>query len=387
MYKFTALFILMFFILIGCKQPTAEDNSKPKKLQYETVVVIQNPISTLTVYDSTTIQILVFFRGNRTVYLSIDGVSTKSVDSDTLKYRWVVKNFPKYSKHTIFVEATSGDEDALSSYATSVVTVSHSMLAFSSNKNGIYQIFIMNDDGTQIRQITNTATDALFPAWSPSGDKIAYIGKQYNKNAVYIYNLIDSTTTKFIDADSTESIQDLVWSSEYNYLAFVSNGKIVTINADNTNKKVLASGFLYRHPSIGKSNDIFFDYGINESYLAAMDSAGNIGGVDPGSSNSGKLIIPIQRPNSNNIYIYNKNTKELGYGFLSKNGTIWDIVNISFLPVSDVDTTAYCFAPNGRKIAYVSQLDKAIYIINYNGGTPEKISQSGVNQCPSWSKK
>jgi hypothetical protein len=383
MFKYTTLFILMFFALSGCKQPTAEDNSKPNEPQYEPIVFIQNPASTLTVYDSTTIQVLVFFRGNRTVYLSIDGVSTQSGNSDTLEYLWIVKKIPKYSKHTIFAEATSEDKDTLSSYAISVVTISHSMLAFSSNKNGISQIYIMNDEGTQLKQITNAATDALFPTWSPSEDKIAYIGKQYNINTIYIYNLIDSTTTKFIDADSTECIQDLVWSSEYNNLAFVSNGKIVTINADNTNKRVLTSGFLYRHPSIGKSNDIFFDYGINESYLVAMDSAGNIGGVDPGSSNSGKLIFLIHCPKSNNIYLYNKNTKELGYGFLSKNGTIWDIVNISFLPVSNVDTTAYCFAPNGKKIANVSQLDKSIYNINYNGGTPENISQSGVNQSPS----
>jgi Tol biopolymer transport system component len=118
-----------------------------------------------------------------------------------------------------------------------------------------------------------------------------------------------------------------------------------------------------------------------------MDSAGNIGGIDPGNSNSGKLIIPIQRPNSNHIYIYNKNTKELGYGSLNKNGTNWNIGSISFLSVSNVDTTAYCFSPNGKKIAYVSQLDKEIYVMDYNGGTPEKISHSGINQSPSWSKK
>mgnify|MGYP001477416784 CR=1 FL=1 len=85
--------------------------------------------------------------------------------------------------------------------------------------------------------------------------------------------------------------------------------------------------------------------------------------------------------------MFNKTKKELGYGLLNKNVTYVDIGNINFLPVSNVDTTAYCFTPNGKKIAYVSQLDKAIYIINYNGGTPEKISQSGVNQSPSWSKK
>lgn len=109
MFKYTTLFILMFFALEGCKQPTPEDDSKPNEPQYEPIVVIQNPPSTLTVYDSTTIQVLVFFRGNRTVYLSIDGVSTQAVDSDTLKYRWIVKDFPKYSKHTIFAEATNGD--------------------------------------------------------------------------------------------------------------------------------------------------------------------------------------------------------------------------------------------------------------------------------------
>jgi len=47
MFKYTTLFILMFSVLIGCKQPTTTDNSKPNEPQYGPIVVIQNPTSTV----------------------------------------------------------------------------------------------------------------------------------------------------------------------------------------------------------------------------------------------------------------------------------------------------------------------------------------------------
>ncbi len=54
-------------------------------------------------------------------------------------------------------------------------------IAFSSNRSGTYQIWVMNDDGTGLEQITDESfsgisqtSGAIYPRWSPDGTKIAY---------------------------------------------------------------------------------------------------------------------------------------------------------------------------------------------------------------------
>lgn len=43
-------------------------------------------------------------------------------------------------------------------------------IAFASTRNGKYDIFIMKPDGSDLIQLTNLATDTVFPEFSPTGD-------------------------------------------------------------------------------------------------------------------------------------------------------------------------------------------------------------------------
>jgi Tol biopolymer transport system component len=47
-------------------------------------------------------------------------------------------------------------------------------IAFSSNRTGRYQIYIMNEDGTGLLQATHSGNDAIEHAWFPDGNRIAY---------------------------------------------------------------------------------------------------------------------------------------------------------------------------------------------------------------------
>jgi Tol biopolymer transport system component len=50
-------------------------------------------------------------------------------------------------------------------------------IAICSNRSGFYQIWVMDADGSDLTQITFTATGAARPAWSPNGDEIAYVSE------------------------------------------------------------------------------------------------------------------------------------------------------------------------------------------------------------------
>ncbi|MGA8890149.1 MAG: hypothetical protein WB493_01180, partial [Anaeromyxobacteraceae bacterium] len=58
-------------------------------------------------------------------------------------------------------------------------------LAFSSKRTGIYQVWAMRDDGTCLRQVTQTTSDALFATWSPAGT-IAFMSAQSGTMQVYV---------------------------------------------------------------------------------------------------------------------------------------------------------------------------------------------------------
>ena len=47
-------------------------------------------------------------------------------------------------------------------------------IAFASNRDGRAQVYIINIDGADLKQLTNTDEGACQPAWSPAGDKLVF---------------------------------------------------------------------------------------------------------------------------------------------------------------------------------------------------------------------
>jgi Tol biopolymer transport system component len=52
-----------------------------------------------------------------------------------------------------------------------------------------YEIYTINPDGSGKRQLTHNNTDDIYPAYSPDGKKIAYVGKDGPKGDLEIYTI------------------------------------------------------------------------------------------------------------------------------------------------------------------------------------------------------
>src|SRR5215213_4575212 len=54
------------------------------------------------------------------------------------------------------------------------VPVQGPTIAFTSARDGNYEIYKMNEDGSNQTNLTNNAASDIMPAWSPDGTKIAF---------------------------------------------------------------------------------------------------------------------------------------------------------------------------------------------------------------------
>jgi TolB protein len=60
-------------------------------------------------------------------------------------------------------------------------------IAFSSTRDGNFQIYVMNADGTGQTQLTNLP-DNYGPAWSPDGARIAFGSTRDRNDEIYVMN-------------------------------------------------------------------------------------------------------------------------------------------------------------------------------------------------------
>ena len=57
-------------------------------------------------------------------------------------------------------------------------------IAFASNRSGTWDLWLMNPDGTQPEQLTRESRDELAPAWSPDGTKISFVSQRTDLQGV-----------------------------------------------------------------------------------------------------------------------------------------------------------------------------------------------------------
>jgi Tol biopolymer transport system component len=123
-----------------------------------------------------------------------------------------------------------------------------SQLAFTSNRgaNGWFRVYIMNADGSNVREVTTGAG----PAWSPDGQYLVHQDWNVDNNDIYTIRTDGQERTRLTTSSAEDSKP--VWSPDGARIAFISNRNgnedIFTINVD-------GSGLNQRTTSPFRDND------------------------------------------------------------------------------------------------------------------------------------
>ena len=121
----------------------------------------------------------------------------------------------------------------------------------SSGEGGSTQIFVVNVDGSNSKQLTSTISPRLWPGWPPDGNedpqwtpdgkKIVYVSHENEKAEIFIMNSDGSKKTRLTKAKYRDGSPEV--TPDGNYILFNSNMTgICMMKLDGSKQKVIFNG-------------------------------------------------------------------------------------------------------------------------------------------------
>jgi len=264
-------------------------------------------------------------------------------------------------------------------------------IAMVCDRTGKKEIYTMNFDGSDLKQLTKHRSITLSPAWSPDGEKIAYSLIAKNKKNIKNTNLyeLDLKTNMIHLLSDRHGI-----NSGANYspdgkkialtMSFLGNPEIFTLNtADHTVTR------LTNHPGL----DVDPNWSPDGKYLSFVSSrhgASMIYRMNADGSNVQRLTFagsynatPAWSPVGNKLAFAGWIDGHFDIFLMNPDGT-----NIERLTKNQGNNEDPAFSPDGNYIVFSSNRagQKNIYAMNIEGTFIKRLT-FGVGNCtsPRWS--
>ncbi len=261
-------------------------------------------------------------------------------------------------------------------------------IAFTSDRDGNNEVYVMNADGSKVTRLTsNPASDGHFGlAWSPDGSRITFNSFRDGNNEVYVMNADGSSLSNLTNDPADDGTP--ACAPDGSRIAFDSNREgindVFVIIADGSGLTRLTDdpgiNFAPAWSPDGTRIAFYSDRdGNNEVYIMNADGSGQTNLTnspafdrDPAWSPDGnRVAFYSDRDGNNEVYVMNAD----GSG----------LARLTDHPASDFDPA---WSPDGSRIAFASDRDgnSEIYVMDSDGSGQTRLTDNpAADSGPAWS--
>jgi Tol biopolymer transport system component len=99
-------------------------------------------------------------------------------------------------------------------------------MVFASNRDGKFQIYAMNADGTNVRRLTNNRAEESAPAWSPNGQDILFVSDRDGEHPALFTMAPDGSGQQRLVFSKRQDFCFPAWSLDGQTIAFTSLNRV-----------------------------------------------------------------------------------------------------------------------------------------------------------------
>ncbi|MDZ7344945.1 MAG: Tol-Pal system beta propeller repeat protein TolB, partial [candidate division KSB1 bacterium] len=263
--------------------------------------------------------------------------------------------------------------------------IAKSRIAFSASTVGGKEIYLMDYDGANQRQLTSQQTLNLTPAWSIDGRQLIFTSYQRGNPDLFAIEVVSGKLEAVVKDNGLQSAP--AWSPDGKKIVFVStrdgNAEIYVMNSDGKNPQRLT-----RHPAIDSSPSwspsgreiVFTSDRLGTPQIFVMEAEG-----------SNVRRLPIER-NYTDSPVWSPRGDKIA--FVSRGPGGFDIFTFDLATEAVTQLTADagsnedpCWSPDGYRLAFSSTRDgrSDIYMMMWDGTDVRRLTYKGTCTSPAWS--
>ena len=253
-------------------------------------------------------------------------------------------------------------------------------IVFLSNRSGIYQVYRMEIDGSNIQQLTNETADVTDVTCSGDGQYISITG---NHAGIKTIRISDNSVTMLYDTDFSSFYSSPSWSPDGNKIAFTSTRDggwdIYTANTDGSNITRITFS-----PEVRERELTWSPSGNKLAFSSVDTNSTGIFVVNVDGSNLVRLTtnqmldyFPDWSPDGTKIIFASEQQGQIGLYTINTDGMNHALV----ISTSNVANWRPSWSPNGNMIAFSSSRDgnPEIYVMNADGSSQQRLTTDNGN--------